>query len=121
MISGEIVESLGFKDEAEFHALVGKVDCHSSSKFDAFKRWQHKDGTKEGLLNLPTLPEQQVWLKMKYSPMYIHQLRGACYISWVLAKDKNEALKFPLEDALKWVSVLEKMSGVDLIAVDCPK
>ena len=124
MISGKIVKSLGFKDEAEFHALVHKVDCHGPDNLAAFKRWQREDGTKEGLLNLPTLPkqqEQQVWLKMKHSPMYIHQIRGCCYISWVLAKDKGEALKFPLGDIPKWIPVLEKMFGEELVVMHCPE
>jgi len=124
MISGEIVKSLGFENEAEFHALVKKVDCKGTDNFNAFIHWQQKDGTKRGLQNLPILPEYQepqVWLKMKYSPMYIHQIRGVCFISWVLAKDKNEALKFPFKDASSWILTLKKMSGEDLIAIDCPK
>ena len=124
MISGEIIKSLGFKDEAEFHFMVSQVDCRTPDKRAAFKRWQHEDGTKEDLQKLPRFPEQQklqVWIKTKHSSMYVHKLRGVCYISWVLAKDKNEAMKFPLKDAANWVSVLEEMSCEKLAVMPCPQ
>src|ERR1044071_7653107 len=48
----ELVKSLGFESEEEFHHLVSSADLSSPEKIAAFKRWQTEDGSKEGLLKL---------------------------------------------------------------------
>lgn len=54
MTLDEIVKQSGFESEKEFHTMVASVDLSTSEKITAFKKWQNEDGTKEGLLKLPT-------------------------------------------------------------------
>lgn len=45
--------ALGFEDEQEFFRMVSNVRLTHLGDLDAFKRWQHDDGTKAGLTKLP--------------------------------------------------------------------
>jgi hypothetical protein len=59
-----------------------------------------------------------MWIRTKTQPSwYIHELRRACYVSWVAAGDKTEAQNFPENCVQKWVEVLSDTTGVDLEAV----
>lgn len=51
----ELVKQLGFESAAEFHGMVAAVDISSAEKMAAFRRWQDSDGTKAGLVALPTI------------------------------------------------------------------
>jgi hypothetical protein len=51
----ELVRLNGFTDVKEFNKLIANVDLSSLLKRETFKHWQHEDGTKEGLLKLPTV------------------------------------------------------------------
>lgn len=46
----QVVEK-GFKDLAEFHSMVAKVDLGLVGLAN-FRKWQYEDGTKEGLQKL---------------------------------------------------------------------
>lgn len=46
---------------------------------------------------------------------YVHEIRGACYVSWVSEKDKDEALKFPLEGSGLWMELLSTWTGKSLL------
>lgn len=48
----KLVRSQGFESEKEFHHLVASTDTSTPEKYAAFKRWQHDDGSKAGLLKL---------------------------------------------------------------------
>lgn len=52
----EMAKKLGFEGETELNHLVSAVDLSTPDKIVNFKKWQFEDGTKEGLLKLPTLP-----------------------------------------------------------------
>ena len=44
---------------------------------------------------------------------FIHRLHGVCYVSWVSAKDKEEAERFPLERSQQWLENMKEMTGMD--------
>lgn len=44
---------------------------------------------------------------------FIHRLHGVCYVSWVSAKDKAEAERFPSERSHQWLENLKEMTGMD--------
>lgn len=48
----EIVKQYGFDSLEEFNKMVSNVDLTTLDKLKAFKDWQEKDGTKDGLLKL---------------------------------------------------------------------
>lgn len=52
----EMAKKLGFEGEKELNHLVSAVDLSTPDKIRDFKKWQFEDGTKEGLLTLPSLP-----------------------------------------------------------------
>lgn len=55
-----------------------------------------------------------MWLRTKTVPVwYIHELRGACYVSWVSSTDKAEAMVFST-NAEEWCKVLSEITGFDL-------
>ncbi len=41
----------------------------------------------------------------------IHRLHGVCHISWVSAKDKKEAERFPLHRAEQWLEFIKTVTG----------
>ena len=59
----------------------------------------------------------KVWLKIIGTQMYLHELRGACFVSWVLEKDREYAAPFPEEDMVGWMNVLESTTGEKLTPV----
>ena len=42
---------------------------------------------------------------------FVHRLHGVCYVSWVSAKDKEEAELFPAELGQQWLEILQEMTG----------
>ena len=82
---GEVVRELGFADEREFHRLVASRDISTPEKLKAFKSWQEGDGSKAGLLALPTLgaPAAVSEKAMPELPRGIHRV----YSSIVNLKD----------------------------------
>ena len=56
-----------------------------------------------------------MWIRTKAEPhWYIHEIRGACYVSWVSQKDRDQALTFPQVSVETWVRVLSEMSHFEL-------
>jgi hypothetical protein len=51
----ELVKQMGFGSLEEYHRLVANVDLSTLEKLNAFNEWKNEDGTKEGILKLPTL------------------------------------------------------------------
>ena len=47
-----IAREFGFEDAKEFNRLVASLDLSTGERLQAFKEWQHNDGTKAGLLKL---------------------------------------------------------------------
>lgn len=53
MTNDEAARVNGFKDAAEYHKLLARVQqLDSPERIKAFKHWQYYDGSKEGLLAL---------------------------------------------------------------------
>lgn len=48
---------------------------------------------------------------------FVHRLHGVCYVSWVSAKDKAEAERFPAERSQQWLENLKEMTGMDDLKV----
>lgn len=46
---------------------------------------------------------------------YVHEVRGANYLSWVTAADRPYAAAFPAESVDKWVPLLEETAGIELV------
>jgi hypothetical protein len=44
---------------------------------------------------------------------FIHRLHGVCYVSWVEARDKAEAERFPPERSQQWLENMQQMTGMD--------
>jgi hypothetical protein len=56
-----------------------------------------------------------MWLRTNTVPKwYVHEIRGACYISWVSSADKANALVFSENSVKKWAETLSEMTGFDL-------
>jgi hypothetical protein len=53
----KVIKEKGFNSVKEFHSLIASFDISTSLKNTLFKKWQHQDGTKRGLLNLKELLE----------------------------------------------------------------
>lgn len=51
----EIIKEYGFDSLIEFHSMVANVDLSTPEKIKKFKDWQNNDGSKVGLINLPSL------------------------------------------------------------------
>lgn len=49
-----VVRQHGFRDLQEFNHLVSSADLTTPERFDAFMKWKLNDGTKDGLLKLPS-------------------------------------------------------------------
>jgi len=53
--------------------------------------------------------EKFFWLRTKTHPRwYIHELKGACYVSWVSEADKAQALSFSNDSVEKWAKTLSE-------------
>lgn len=50
--------------------------------------------------------------------MFVYELRGVCFLTWVSSKDKGYAAVFPKHEIEKWVSILSDMAGDDLTAIE---
>ena len=48
----DFVQELGFHSLGEFNGMIAKVDLASPHKLRAFREWQRRDGTKNGLNRL---------------------------------------------------------------------
>lgn len=48
--------------------------------------------------------------------MYVCGLHGVCYVTWVSAKDKKQALAFPLNNIDTWIKLISDMTGIECIA-----
>ena len=53
------------------------------------------------------------YITNKDGTMYVHELRGVVFITWVSSADKKKALAFPHDTALEWCKIVEKMTGVE--------
>lgn len=49
--------------------------------------------------------------------MYISQIHGVNYVSWVYEADREYALKFPYKKRDEWGEAMAKLTGLDLYAV----
>ena len=60
-----------------------------------------------------------MWIRTIEGGWYVHEVRGAVYLSWVSEKDREKAAQFPAKDIGNWIVILESMSGMRLQAVGC--
>jgi hypothetical protein len=47
--------------------------------------------------------------------MYVHEIRGVVYVSWVAEKDRPHACMFPNNKRAEWIKVMESTTGCKLI------
>lgn len=52
--------------------------------------------------------------------MFVHELRGVVFVTWVSIEHIKYALKFPKDKASDWASLIEEMTGVDCIYIPIP-
>ena len=60
--------------------------------------------------------ESNMRLRCKVTGFYIHELRGACYVSWVAHNRPDLALEFP--KGRGWLALMERTTGVELQALE---
>ena len=58
----------------------------------------------------------QVYLTSADGSMYVHELRGVVFITWVAKQHKEKALQFPADKAADWVKLISEMTGVECVA-----
>jgi hypothetical protein len=47
--------------------------------------------------------------------MFVHEVRGVVFVTWVSRKDKEEAMRFPTGNAADWAKLISDMTGVECI------
>jgi len=55
---------------------------------------------------------QNVYITDADGKMFVHEICGICFITWVSKENKDKALKFPADQAVDWCKVIENISGV---------
>lgn len=64
----------------------------------------------------------EAYISNEDGSMLVCQIRGVCFISWVLAKDKEHAAKVPAHQAVEWARLVSDIAGVPceplFVAVD---
>lgn len=58
----------------------------------------------------------QVYITSADGAMYVHELRGVVFVTWVAKQHKDKALQFPADKAADWVKLISDMTGVDCVA-----
>lgn len=48
--------------------------------------------------------------------MFVHELRGVVFVTWVAKRDKGKALQFPADKAADWVKLISSMCGFECVA-----
>jgi hypothetical protein len=61
---------------------------------------------------------QFVNITSKNGSMYVHQVRGVLYVSWVAKPHRDRALKIPADQASKWVKFIAELTGVACVATE---
>lgn len=57
-----------------------------------------------------------VYLTNQDGSMYVHELRGVVFVSWVSKAHRKKACQFPADKADQWVRIISEMTGVDCVA-----
>ncbi len=55
----------------------------------------------------------QVYITNADGSMFIHELRGVVFVTWVAKEHKEKACPFPANKADQWVKLLSEMTGVE--------
>ena len=58
----------------------------------------------------------QVYITSADGSMYVHELRGAVFVTWVAKQHKEKALPFPADKAADWVKLISEMTRVECVA-----
>lgn len=59
-----------------------------------------------------------MWIRTTTAPyLYVHQLHGVCFISWLFEEDKVNALFFPPNKAKEWLRIISDMANIELECV----
>lgn len=54
-----------------------------------------------------------MWISTADGQWFIHEIRGACYVSWVQRSDKANAVTFPENRAAQWLETMKQAAGRD--------
>jgi hypothetical protein len=58
----------------------------------------------------------QVYITSADGSMYVYELRGVVFVTWVAKQHKEKALQFPADKAADWVKLISGMTGVECVA-----
>ena len=50
--------------------------------------------------------------------LYVHEIKGPNFVSWVTSKDKLFAQKFPASKIEQWLQIISNMTGLILESVE---
>lgn len=53
--------------------------------------------------------------------MFVHEVRGVNYVTWVSHENRREAMLFPGDKASEWLSIIEGMAKVECTIKDIPR
>lgn len=59
----------------------------------------------------------KVYITNADGSMYVHELRGVVFVTWVAKLHKHKALDFPADKAAEWVTILSQITGVACVSV----
>jgi len=59
----------------------------------------------------------RVYIANADGSMYVHQLRGVVFVTWVSRQEVSRAQEFEADKAKEWVELLARMTGVECQAV----
>lgn len=54
-----------------------------------------------------------MWISTVDGQWLIHEIRGACYVSWVQRSDKAHAAVFPEDRAAQWLETMKQAASRD--------
>lgn len=57
-----------------------------------------------------------VFLTNKDGTMFVHELHGVVFVTWVSKEHKEKACPFPADKAYAWVKIITDMTGVECVA-----
>ena len=60
---------------------------------------------------------RRVYIANADGSMYVHQLRGVVFVTWVSRQEVARAQEFEADKAKEWVELLARMTGVECQAV----
>lgn len=59
-----------------------------------------------------------MWIRTKDGNFYVHEIRGAIYISWVSKADKANSAFFPKDKIDQWLKLIADSTELELEAIE---